>query len=233
MAPPAPPYGGALRKADDLRATTRAWPANRREKPRDLLDELVSTDRLSREAAASVRRAAARADVAPADVLVNRRLATPADIAAAEATLLRVQVADLLNHAPDPQLLGSLTAARAIELGVAPWRRAGKATLIAAASREAFDAALPELSRHFDAPRLVIAPRQDITAAVARTNEAALVARAESRTAPFESCRTMGSQATLPRALLAGLLLALVALVAPTAMLALMTAWAVVTLAAT
>ncbi|MEM1233733.1 MAG: glycosyltransferase [Pseudomonadota bacterium] len=233
MAPPAPPYGGALRKADDLRATARAWPANRRGKPRDLIDELVSTDRLSREVAASVRRAATRAGVSPSDVLVNRRLATQADIAAAEASLQGVQRADLVGHPPDPHLLGSFGAARAIELGLAPWRRAGKATLIAAPSKDAFDAALPELSAHYDAPHLVIAPRGDITAALARANEATLVERAETRPDPRDSCRTLGSAATLPRALIAVFLLALVAVAAPTTALTLLTAWAVLTLAAT
>ncbi|MEM6275716.1 MAG: glycosyltransferase [Pseudomonadota bacterium] len=233
MAPPAPPYGGALRRADDVRATARTWPANKRGKPRDLIDELVSTDRLSKEAAASVRRAANRAGVAPSDVLVNRRLATQADIAAAEASLLHVQLADLARYPPDPHLLSSLSAARAIELGVAPWRRAGKSTLIAMSSKDAFDAALPELSLHFDVPSLVIAPRDEITAAIARTNEAELVARAEARTAPLDSCRTLGSAGTLPRALLATMVLALLAIAAPTEALTILTAWAVVTLAAT
>ncbi|MEL6690311.1 MAG: glycosyltransferase family 2 protein [Pseudomonadota bacterium] len=232
MAPPAPTEGGALRSAIQVR-DTRALPANKRSKPRDLLDELVRKGTLSVERAASVRRAAVRAELEPTDILINRRLVSAKLIAAARASLAHVQAVDLTEHPPERGLAAVLGAARCIELGVAPWRRMGKKTVVVAPSRAVFEAALPELTAAYGAPQLAIAPRSEITAAVARQNQRTLVTRAESRVAPIDSCRTLGLPNWPQLALLTGAVLAIATLAAPATALGLLTAWALITLFAT
>ena len=232
MAPNVPITGGALRQgveADD----ERVWPANKRGKPRDLLDELVRKGSLSAERAASVRRAAKRAELDPTDILINRRLATAAQIASARAALLHVQCVDLNQYPPERGLAAVLGAARCIELGVAPWRRMGKKTMIVAPTREAFDAALPELKAHYPAPQLAIAPREDIMLAVARQNQRTLATRAESRVDPNDSCRSLGLPNWPQLALLSATVLLIGTLIAPTLALGLLTGWALLTLFAT
>ncbi|MEM6898090.1 MAG: hypothetical protein AAF576_11925, partial [Pseudomonadota bacterium] len=158
MAQKAPTAEKPPRRPKDYAAKSTVA-ANASDRPWDLIDELTARQVLAPNEALSARRAAERAKISQTQVLVTRRLADPETIAQGQAAILGVQHVDLVRFPPEKSLMQDFHPSQALQLGVLPWRRAGRATLIAAPSRGTFEAALPELSRHFEAPRLVVTAR--------------------------------------------------------------------------
>ncbi|MEL6915733.1 MAG: glycosyltransferase [Pseudomonadota bacterium] len=198
-----------------------------------MLDELVRTGVVAPDRAESVRRARKRSGAELAGILLQRRLAGPEEIARARAEVLGVQWADLAVHPPDRRLLDTLGTTQAIRLGVVPWRRLGRATLIVAPSRALFEAALPALEAAFGRCHLAIAEAEAITAAILAQKRVSLTRLAETRVPLLDSCRALFQSRWegLVVALAVGLPLALVFAGGPLLLIA--TGWAVLTLLAT
>ncbi|MEM1101254.1 MAG: glycosyltransferase family 2 protein [Pseudomonadota bacterium] len=220
--------GGFSGAASEARAPRRVGPI-----PWDTLDELTRSGIIPLDRAESARRAAKRTGSRPEDIILHRRLATEAQIAAARATVLGVQLADLDRYPPERLLLDALGATEAIRFGVLPWRRLGNTTLVAAPSQEAFEAAGPALTASLGQCALVIAEPNAITQAILRKKRTYLTRLAETRVPIRESCRALfGARWEIGIAALAvAVLIALAFASGPVLLVA--TCWALLTLVAT
>ncbi|WP_147125481.1 glycosyltransferase [Shimia ponticola] len=176
-----PTIGGAL-------STPPIEPAHA---SRDALDVLISWGRVTADDALDARLRARRVGADLDHVLIQRNVATEALVAAAQADVENVSLADLVQTPPDPRLIDILGAQRAIQLGIVPWQRAGKAVLVAAPTRRAFQRALPELRRRFGQVLLVIAPRSQIVTSIAQVRKMRLTRKAETLVPALQSCRSL------------------------------------------
>jgi cellulose synthase/poly-beta-1,6-N-acetylglucosamine synthase-like glycosyltransferase len=152
---------------------------------------------------------------------------------AADMGLARI---DPAAHPPDPLLLAELGAEFCISAELLPWRRTGDAVIVLSARPGQLGRHMATLTRALGPVRMAHAPDTAIRAAIMATAGAAIVAQAESRVAEAESCRGIGSFA-MTAGLRAGLALAAVALVAatlvwPASILAVLTVWTALWMAA-
>jgi cellulose synthase/poly-beta-1,6-N-acetylglucosamine synthase-like glycosyltransferase len=115
--------------------------------------------------------------------------------------------ADLSAVPADARLIDAYGAAAVLRDRVLPWRRAGAAVVVAADDQAAFAAARPRLDALFGPVMLAQADRGALETALLGQRSRALAARAETRVAAADSCRTMraGQGACAVAAALAGL----------------------------
>lgn len=166
------------------------------------------------------------------DILLTRGWVREADLMAALAHQWGAKTVDLVAEAPDPRLIDGLGPEFCLAHGLLPWRRIGGATVVVTSRPEDFARARGLLPPEFGPVMMALAPERDIHAALIASRQTALIRKAETRVAAAESCRTLDpSRATV---MIAGAVaLTLAGLVtAPGFLLALLTAWAVLTLAA-
>jgi glycosyltransferase XagB len=166
------------------------------------------------------------------EMLVARGWTSPQDLAAALALQHGADRADLRAAPPSARLIDLLGPDSCIRLGVVPWKRAGAATVVAAASLARARDATAELEAALGPVRFAIATRAEIEEAVLVARGASLGRRAEYRVPAAASVRGLRARigvATFAAALLSGLAI----LAAPLATLAMLTAWAIVALLAT
>lgn len=146
-----------------------------------------------------------------------------------EASELGLACIDPLRQPPDPLLIADLGAEFCISAGLLPWRRCGDAIIVLSARPGQVGRHMATLNRALGPVRMAHAPEHAIRAALMAAAGPAIVAEAESRVAPHESCRGVGSFAT-SASLRAGLALALVGFGAallwqPAGVLAVLTLW--------
>ncbi|MEM9853355.1 MAG: glycosyltransferase family 2 protein [Pseudomonadota bacterium] len=232
MAQSAPPRAPKTDGRSVLPFPARAA-ANRSAKPWDLVDELTARGALDGQTALTARRAAQRIGIEADEVLAHRRAVSTAELTEARAAVTGLKAIDLEAHPPDKALIHALGPARALQLCVLPWRRAGRATIIVAPSRGAFEAARADLETAFGAPRLALAGRAEIIASIRRDHDKALITRAEARVAPVDSSRTLHIKHWPDVSLIALAVLFFGLCAAPQAIFASLLAWALLTLLAT
>jgi len=173
------------------RVVQRPQVADAKPRARDVVDVLIEQGHVAPTIAQAARALARRSGARVDHVLVHRGLVSEQRLADAHAQLENLPLVDLDRLAPDPRLLDRLGACRAIQLGLTPWRRAGKTVLIAAPSREAYTRAVPELQRKFGQIEPVIAPRTEIIDAVSHARKAPLTRQAEVLVPDAQSCRSL------------------------------------------
>ncbi|MEM6728115.1 MAG: glycosyltransferase, partial [Pseudomonadota bacterium] len=232
MARDAPPLD-AVAGVSEAALSARREAANASNRPWDLGDEVAGHADVRRAEVAAARRAARASGSDLGQILIHRRIASEGTVASARARLENVPLLDLTARPPAPDLLAAIGPWRALELGVVPWRRVGRTTVLAAPTAEAYEAALPTLSQVFEAPRFAIAAAGAIAAATHAGQEHALVSRAEARVAPSDSIRSLVLHGWPDAALICAALLIFALCTVPGALLIALTAWALLTLAAT
>ena len=173
---------------------------------------------------------ARRSDASLRDVLLSHGIGSEAAVREAEAARWGTIAVDLAHRPPDARLTAEHDPAALLRAGCVPWRRAAGVTVYASARPEAFARfaeGLPDGAIH-----MVLASERAVEASVVEIARDRLVRRAESLTDPRHSARAMAPERSAPvlGAALGGLLIA--GLAAPTALLAALSAWAVVTLVA-
>ena len=144
----------------------------------------------------------------------------------------RTTVLDLAALPPDPRLVDALGAPLCLAEGIVPWRRVGGVTFIATARPEGFAALQARLPAEFGATRMLLCSENAAREAVLALRRTALARQAETGLPPRDSCRTRNERrmGRLAVALIATAAMGLV--LAPGAVLVLLTGWAVLTLAA-
>lgn len=151
-------------------------------------------------------------------------------VAQAQATALGAQYINPVTEAPDTSLIARIGAPQCIKTGLMPWRQFGGETIVLTSRPEQFRDETPALVAIFGPVRLAITTEDHLNRALSRLCKPALVAQAECKTAPRESCRNWAPR----RAALIGGFVGICALVcvvyAPELLLAALTFWAVATL---
>lgn len=172
----------------------------------------------------------AREEARLGDILLAHKMVTQSQLMEALATQWRARVIDPAFEPPDPRLVDRYSPERCLRDCILPWRRRGSLTVIVTARPHLFARHQEELTRLFGPVVMALAQEHEVFRAVQQIRAKDLIQKAETKVAEPLSCReflTRGKQ----RALLAICLAALVAtLAAPWLTLALLTAWAVVTL---
>ncbi|MDO5632186.1 MAG: glycosyltransferase family 2 protein [Paracoccus sp. (in: a-proteobacteria)] len=218
---PAPPV-----VAPEPVVTTTLAPRNQQPLGKLLLEDgAVSTGNLLK---ATVLRK--REDVPLGQILLAHGWVTEPALTRALSRQWRTSVIDLLETPPDPRLIDAVGADFCLAQGIVPWRRVAGVTWIATARPQDFDALLPHLPDSFGIVRMLLCAPTQAQEAILATRRTQLIRQAETRVPAAESCRTRNESRTgriamgLGAALLAGLLLS------PVAVIAALTAWAVLML---
>ena len=175
---------------------------------------------------------ARRSDARLSDVLLAHGVASADELLQAEALRWGTSAVDLAEQPPDPRLLPGLDAAALLQAGCVPWRRVAGVTIFASARPERFERFAQALPRGMGACRMVVAQHAAVCAAIERMGQAPLTLRAEAWTDATDSCRAMHPERSAPVIGAAVGALLLWGLIAPAALLAALSAWAVATLAA-
>jgi len=144
----------------------------------------------------------------------------------------RSSVLDLKALPPDPRLVDAMGAQLCLAEGVVPWRRVGGVTFIATARPEDFEALRPRLPAGFGAVRMLLCSENAAREAILALRRTALIRQAETRVPAQESCRTRNERrfGRIAVAVIAAAAMGL--LLAPLAVIVLLTGWAVLTLIA-
>nr|MBP6678949.1 glycosyl transferase [Paracoccus sp. (in: a-proteobacteria)] len=203
--------------ARDLRPLGRILLEDGAVDPNDLLKALVMRQRQS---------------VRLGEILLAKGWVQPEALARALSRQWRTSIIDLTRLPPDPRLVDTLGPDLCLSEGIVPWRRVGGVTFVATARPEDFDALRPRLSDCFGPVRMLLCTENAAREAILAQRRTALIRQAEMRVAPQESCRTRNERRTgrIAVALMAGLVLGMI--LAPTAVIAVLTAWAVLALVA-
>jgi glycosyltransferase XagB len=184
-----------------------------------------SLARISKQVAPVPGRPRPRAVPAPSHPNTVLPLSTP------EATTAGLPRIDLARDPADPALIDRLGARSCLQAGLLPWRRVGGATIVLAAHPGQLRRHLDSLTAALGPVRMAHADATAIRKSLLDLSAPALVTSAETSTAPQDSCRTLGPgwrRFGLP---VLGLL-ALATLLAPQSMLAILTIWTLLCLAA-
>lgn len=175
--------------------------------------------------------ATARQDARLMDTL-RLGLALPAaKLAEAEAELAGAALIDPVQFPPDQRLFAACGPALCLRHGLLPWRRVGGATVVLTSRPDQFARHRDSLSLLLGPIRMAVAREDRIHTALQRRCGPALARAAEARVAGAESCRGWDYRKAQMRALTALAVIAALLIVAPVGTLALVTAWAVLTLA--
>lgn len=217
----------------------RSWPAPprshspvSRSRPRKPLGAiLVERGDLHPEDLARAIALQLREDARFGDILLAQGMVTSEALYAALAEQYNTIIADLVSEPPDIRLIDALGADFCIKHGIVPWKRAGAATVIICSRPDEFDRVTPFFPADFGRVRLAIAPEEEIQAALIGMRHRALAQRAETRVAAHESCRTWQAGAAWRYAVGLFAAIAALAVISPFSAFALLTAWAVLTLA--
>ncbi len=172
-----------------------------------------------------------RQEVRLGDILLAHGWVREADLMAALAVQWNAAVVDPCRDLPDPRLIDRVGAEACLGAGMLPWRRVAGCTVIATSRPEDFARLRDSLPEALAPYAMVIASETSMHAALLARRQTAMIRRAEARVAPSESCRTINGL-RIQRVAWAVLVVAVVALwLAPVASFAVLTFWAVLTLA--
>lgn len=173
-----------------------------------------------------------RQSVRLGEILLSKGWVQPEALARALSRQWRTSIVDLARLPPDPRLVDTLGPDLCLSEGIAPWRRVGGVTFVATARPEDFDALRPRLRACFGPVRMLLCTENAAREAILAQRRTALIRQAEMRVAPQESCRTRNERRTgrIAVALMAGLALGMI--LAPLAVISVLTVWAVLALVA-
>lgn len=144
----------------------------------------------------------------------------------------RSSIVDLSALPPDPRLLDQIGANLCLSSGTVPWRRIGGVTFIATSRPEEFETFCKALPNGFGAVRMLLCSETAAREAILAQRRTILIRQAEIRVAASESCRTRNERRTGRIAALLILTALLGLIFAPAAVIAVLTAWAVLALTA-
>ena len=173
-----------------------------------------------------------REDARLGDILLAHGLIDRDRLYAAIARQFDTELADFRTTPPDIRLIEALGAERCLAEGCLPWIRRDGAVLVATARPEQFATARPGLEKDLGRIEMVITSETELHEAVLTRHPRALAARAETRVAAADSCRSWPSRA-LPGTFMAlvGVLLTC-AVLAPRPTFLVLAGWAIATLIA-
>lgn len=144
----------------------------------------------------------------------------------------RTTTIDLVATPPDTRLIDMVGAGLCLAEGIVPWRQIGGVTFVATARPDAFDALRARLPQGLGDLRMLLCSENAVREALLSTRRIALIRHAELRVPAQLSCRTRDERRVGRIALAIGAVGAAALLLAPIAVIAVLTFWAVLTLLA-
>ncbi|MBD9525702.1 glycosyltransferase [Paracoccus sp. PAR01] len=144
----------------------------------------------------------------------------------------RTTTIDLVATPPDTRLIDMVGAGLCLAEGIVPWRQIGGVTFVATARPDAFDALRARLPQGLGDLRMLLCSENAVREALLSTRRIALIRHAELRVPARLSCRTRDERRVGRIALGIGGAGAAALLLAPIAVIAVLTFWAVLTLLA-
>ncbi|SFC98856.1 glycosyltransferase [Tropicimonas isoalkanivorans] len=174
----------------------------------------------------------ARQDARLGDILLSNGMISEADLMSALTEQWAAEVADLRRLPPDTRLIDAFGSVRCLRHGVLPWQRNGSVVTVATSHPEQFAALRPDLEQVLGPVAMALTTESELHRALTDARNPTLAAMAECRVPKDLSCRgSVGPHKA--RLLLAGLLSVLaLALSFPITVVALLTAWSVLSLTA-
>ena len=164
------------------------------------------------------------------DILLHNLMVDEMALYGAMARLHGVRLADLAAEPPDPRLIDEIGVKRCIAEGLVPWKRVGGAVVYATARPEEFARLRESLPPAHGPALMAVAPLRAIQDAVMEARAGRLAQMAETRVPPTESSRVWNRQRLRRAALAGGLIGAAILLISPLALMALLTAFVVLSL---
>lgn len=164
------------------------------------------------------------------EILLAQGMVTPEALARALSRQWRTTAIDPALSPADPRLIDAAGAGFCLTHGILPWRRIGGVTWIATSRPDMFPALLPRLPAQFGQVRMLLCSHDQAQSGVLSSCRIRLIREAETRVPAAESCRTQNPLRTGQLAAAALVLLVLGLAVVPTFVVALLVAWAALTL---
>ena len=124
------------------------------------------------------------------ELLIARHLITENDVAQALAAQHHLQLVDLTQTPPKPDMSSHLTALDCLKFSVVPWRKLGKTILVATDQPDRFSDVVDSLARIGISYLPVVATKTQIKHQISTLYGQELARRAASRVASDESCRS-------------------------------------------
>jgi len=128
------------------------------------------------------------------DTLISLGLIDATRLAQLQAERLGKGYIDLTYFPPNPDFLKILGPAKALQMGVLPWRLSADVTVILTDRPEHFDENQYYLRQIFGPLRRAFTCPDQMRSYITTTEDAALIHRAEHRVAARESCRDLNSK---------------------------------------
>ncbi|RBW45577.1 glycosyl transferase [Loktanella sp. D2R18] len=195
-----------------------------------LCQELIYRGHVSADMADRAQIMAQQRGMALADVFNRGFGVSQYAVAQAQATERGAQYINPFTDAPDLSLIALFGVEKCLQMGVLPWRSIGGETVVLTARPETFHQDQALLHNHFGRVRMAITTEEHLNRALSQLCEETLVARAETKTIDSESCRNWAPRRALAVGAVFGICALACAVFKPILLVALLTAWAVITL---
>ena len=159
--------------------------------PPDLLEFLTEANLLPPAVYLQLQNSDVDGNATESDTLISLGLIEATRLAQLQAERLGEGYIDLTHFPPNPDLLKILGPATALQMGVLPWRLSSDVTVILTDRPEHFDQNQSYLRQTFGPLRRAFACPDQMRSYITKTEEAALIQRAEHRVDARESCRDL------------------------------------------
>lgn len=123
------------------------------------------------------------------ELLIARHLLSEDDVTQALAAQHHLQLVDLNETPPRPDMASHMNALDCLKFGVVPWSKLGKTILVATDQPDRFDDVVDRLARAGNSYLPVVAKKSQINQQISALYGQELACRAGSRVALDESCR--------------------------------------------
>lgn len=233
LPPPVPPRAAdPAPMAQGASMVVLFGPADRPRDPRPLGQILVEDGAVDQGDLLKATIIRQRQDLPLARVLLAQGMVTPEAMARALARQWRTTPIDPALSPADPRLIAAAGPGFCLTHGILPWRRIGGVTWIATARPDDFAGLLARLPRRFGQVHMLLCTEAQVEAGVLASSRIRLIRAAETCVPAAESCRSQDQGRIARLAALALTLTVAAAVLVPGALVAALTAWAVVTLLA-
>jgi cellulose synthase/poly-beta-1,6-N-acetylglucosamine synthase-like glycosyltransferase len=169
-------------------------------------------------------------DVRLGDILLRHRMVSEHEMMVALSDQWDAERINLADQPPDAHLVDRFTPGMCLRQGLVPWRSSGSITVIATAFPERFASQKPELEKLFGPVAMGLCTEEEIISAVEALRSPALAVQAENLVETDLSCRDWAKHFPLRPVVAFGLACLVVTLLAPVAVFAALSIWAIVTL---
>ena len=159
--------------------------------PPDLLEFLTEANLLPPAIDLQLQNSDVDGNATESDTLISLGLIEATRLAQLQAERLGEGYIDLTHFPPNPDLLKILGPATALQMGVLPWRLSSDVTVILTDRPEHFDQNQSYLRQTFGPLRRAFACPDQMRSYITKTEEAALIQRAEHRVDARESCHDL------------------------------------------